>query len=143
MYAITALFVSVLALASSLAGVVQATGPRTRCTETYDVPEGETCDTLGAKLGANQTAILLMNPTITCGGTLPAEELCIKAWQPTCSLNTTATSTTCDGLASQWNITRETFISYNDNVNDDCTDLIAGQPVCVFPLLKRLYATWR
>lgn len=28
--------------------------------------EGETCDTLSANTGANQTAILDMNPGITC-----------------------------------------------------------------------------
>jgi hypothetical protein len=28
--------------------------------------QGETCDTLGEKLAANQTAILLMNPGISC-----------------------------------------------------------------------------
>ncbi|KAH9048734.1 hypothetical protein EDB84DRAFT_1556739 [Lactarius hengduanensis] len=136
MYAIsTAVFVSVLALASSLAVVVQATGPRTLCTETFDVPEGETCDTLGALLGANQTAILTMNPGISCEGTLPAGEvLCIKTWQPTCTLNATATDTTCDGLASKWNITQVDFVNYNDDVNGNCTDLVSGQSVRVFPL---------
>ncbi|KAI9430882.1 hypothetical protein H4582DRAFT_1151783 [Lactarius indigo] len=159
MYAIsTTTFVSLLALASSLAVVVQATGPRTQCTETYNVPEGETCDTLGALLGANQTAILSMNPGVSCKSllcfvlfsrsrdlnwdvhlfpttgesTLPAGEvLCIKTWDPTCTLNATATDTTCDGLASKWNITQADFINYNDNVNSNCTDLVSGQPYCV------------
>ncbi|KAH8979898.1 hypothetical protein EDB92DRAFT_1902297 [Lactarius akahatsu] len=133
MYAIsTAAFVSVLVLASSLAVIVQATGPRTLCTETYNVPEGATCDNLGAILGANQSAILTMNPGISCEGTLPAGEvLCTKTWDPTCTLNATATDTTCDGLASKWNITQADFINYNDNVNGDCTDLVSGQPYCV------------
>ncbi len=128
--------------------------------------QGETCDTLGAKLGANQTAILSMNPGISCkcpryypcfvlffssreltkrrtfsppisttgDGTLPAKELCIKSWLPTCTLNATATDTTCDGLASKWNITQQAFVNYNDNVNNNCNDLVTGQAVRVFPL---------
>lgn len=30
------------------------------------IREGETCDSLGANIGANQTAILNMNPGISC-----------------------------------------------------------------------------
>lgn len=133
MFAISpVIFVSVLALASSLAVVVQATGPRTRCIETYDMPQNETCDTLAAKLAANQTEILSMNPGINCNGTLPAGiVLCTRAYTPACTLNATATDTTCDGLASQWNITQATFVGYNDNVNLTCTDLVVGQPYCV------------
>lgn len=132
MVAISAIFVSVLALASSLAIFVQATGPRTQCTQTYTVPEGETCDTLGANVGANQTTIMAMNPGISCDGTLPSNKsLCIRSWQPTCTLNETATNTTCDDLASQWNITQPDFVNYNDNVNDNCTNLVVGQPYCV------------
>lgn len=132
MVAISAVFVSVLALASSLVVFVQANGPRIQCTESYTVPEGETCDSLGASVGADQTAILTMNPGISCEGTLPSNEpLCIRGWQPICTLNETATNTTCDGLASQWNITQPDFVNYNDNVNDNCTNLVVGQPYCV------------
>lgn len=106
MYAIaTAVFVAVLALVSSLAVVVQATGPRPQCAgalsssplhswssevmllhvqkritfrKSWNIflspvltvlltnRQGETCDTLGEKLAANQTAIQLMNPGISC-----------------------------------------------------------------------------
>ncbi|KAN0139696.1 hypothetical protein V8E53_002358 [Lactarius tabidus] len=132
MVAISAVCLSVLAFASSLVVFVQATGPREQCTQTYTVQQGDTCDSLGANTGANQTAILTMNPGISCDGSLPSNKpLCIKSWQPICTLNETATNTTCDGLASQWNITQQDFVSYNDNVNSNCTNLVAGQPYCV------------
>ncbi|KAF8272635.1 hypothetical protein EI94DRAFT_1697326 [Lactarius quietus] len=117
-------------LASSLAVFVQANGPRPQCTVTYTVPQDETCDSLSAKISADQSTILAMNSGISCDGTLPANQvLCVKSWQPTCTLNETATSTTCDGLASEWNITSSDFVDYNDNVNDDCTNLVVGQPI--------------
>lgn len=62
------------------------------------------------------------------------------SYQPICTLNETATNTTCDGLASQWNISQADFINYNDNVNDNCTDLVVGQPVRIFLLWTGLYA---
>jgi len=137
MFISTAAFVSVLALASSvssMAVVRQATGPRTQCTQTYNVPQGETCDALASKLGLSQTSIESLNTGITCNGASAIsanQELCIKGQTPTCASYATATDTTCDGLASQGNITPKEFVQYNENVNDDCTNLVVGQPYCV------------
>lgn len=80
--------------------------------------------------------------TFTAGNaTLPTDQpLCTKSYQPVCTLNETATSCDCDGLASKWNITQQDFVDYNDNVNDNCTDLVPGQPVRVFQLWTRLYS---
>jgi len=135
----TTAFVSVLSLASSVSSLAvvgqvagQSTGLQSQCTETYTVPQSETCDALLSKLGLSQTSIQSLNPGMTCDGTLPANQvLCIKVKTPTCTRQATATATNCDGLASQYNITPAEFVEYNDNVNSDCTNLVVGQSYCV------------
>jgi hypothetical protein len=77
----------------------------------------------------------------TVDGTLPAKQvLCIAGKTPTCTRYAPATDTKCDGLASQYSITPAEFVEYNENVNDDCTNLVAQQSVRVFLFCTRLYA---
>jgi hypothetical protein len=64
----------------------------------------------------------------------PGNDVCMAQYLPTCTLNKTATSSTCDGLATTWNITVANFVAYNNNVNDDCNNLVVGDPVRVFCL---------
>jgi hypothetical protein len=65
-------------------------------------------------------------------GTLPpGTDACLRKFTPVCTLNKTATNTTCDTMAVRWNITKEVFVSYNNDVNNNCTDLIIGKPVRV------------
>ncbi|KAI9436418.1 hypothetical protein BJY52DRAFT_1328991 [Lactarius psammicola] len=135
MYAIsTATFVSILALVSSLAGIAQA-APQPQCAETSDVKSGDTCDTLGARLGLSKAEIQSMNSGLSCDGTIPVSTLCIKlsttTKAPACTKPVTATGTTCDGLASQNGIDKATFVKFNPNVNDDCTNLVPGQEYCL------------
>ncbi|KAF8470939.1 hypothetical protein DFH94DRAFT_205359 [Russula ochroleuca] len=126
----TANLVSALALCSTLTGLVLATGPRTQCSETYNAPQGATCTSIGEQLGLNPSTIQSMNPGVNCND-LSAGALCLKQWTPVCTLNATATSQTCDGLAEKWDITQSDFVNYNDNVNDACSNLVIGQPYCV------------
>ncbi|KAI9436420.1 hypothetical protein BJY52DRAFT_1329008 [Lactarius psammicola] len=135
MYAIsTAAFVSILALVSSLAGVVQA-APQPHCIEKSDIKSGDTCDTLGARLGLSKAEIQSMNPELSCDGTISVPKLCIKlskrAPAPACTKLVTALGTTCDVLASQNGIDKATFVKLNPGVNMDCTNLIPGQKYCV------------
>jgi hypothetical protein len=52
-------------------------------------------------------------------------------YTPNCTLNDTATSQTCDGLAAKWNLTVTRFVEYNDDISDSCNDLVVGDPVRV------------
>ncbi|KAH9067778.1 hypothetical protein EDB87DRAFT_41526 [Lactarius vividus] len=143
----TAAFVSVLALVSSLAAAIPATGPKPQCIKTYTVPKAEPCDTFVAKLGLSKADILSLNSGLSCDGTIPAGKvICIKQSTqkparmlaqepkkpaPACKTYATATDTTCDGLAPKFGLTPKKFVEYNDNVNDDCTNLVPGQAYCV------------
>jgi len=100
----TAAFVSFLALASSVSSLAVPGQP------------------------AGQPPSTSLQPQFAGNGTLPANQVFIK---PDCTRNATATDTTCDGLASQFNITPKQFVGYNDKVNDKCDNLVVGQPYCV------------
>jgi len=134
MYSIsTAAFVSVLALVSLLAVVVQAFGPRPVCDRTYMVEKGgiETCNTVAAKEGLTEADLVSMNSGIHCDGTLPAKKLCTGTKRPPCTRWVIAADTKCDVLASQEGLTPQQFVLYNDDVNANCTNLVEGLTYCV------------
>jgi hypothetical protein len=61
--------------------------------------------------------------------------LCIKQSTPACAQTDTATGTTCDYLTSKWNITQKHFFLLNNDVNRNCSNVVAGQTVrFCFPL---------
>ncbi|KAH9177179.1 hypothetical protein EDB89DRAFT_2226229 [Lactarius sanguifluus] len=81
----TAAFISVLALATTLAqampqgmtvittaGAEPTPSPPAPCTEVYIVPQDETCDTVAAELGLSKADILSLNPGLSCDDTIPA-----------------------------------------------------------------------
>ncbi|KAH8986262.1 hypothetical protein EDB86DRAFT_2955919, partial [Lactarius hatsudake] len=88
----TAAFISVLALASTLArampqgvssitsvGAEPTSSPLAPCTVVYIVPKDETCDTIAAELGLSKADILSFNPSVSCDDTIPAGRvLCTK-----------------------------------------------------------------
>ncbi|KAH9003721.1 hypothetical protein EDB86DRAFT_2270952 [Lactarius hatsudake] len=92
----TAAFISVLALASTLAQAMPQgmtvttagaeltpspdfTPPTALCTDTYTVLQAESCDTLVVKLGLSKADILSLNSGLNCDGTIPAGKvLCIQ-----------------------------------------------------------------
>jgi len=128
----TANVVSVLALASTLTGLVLAAGPRPQCIEKYNVTEGGNCTSIAQQAGVNQSTIQSLNPGVNCSGPLSTSDLvCTRQYLPKCTLNATATNQTCDGLAGNWNISSSDFVQYNDNVNGTCGNLTIGQPYCV------------
>jgi len=127
----TAKLVSVLTLCSTLTGLVLAVGPRTQCIETVRALQGDNCDSFAQQAGVDRSVITSLNPGANCDALQAGDELCTRAFLPLCTLNATATSTTCGGLANQWQITTSDFIEYNDNVNQDCSNLNVGQQYCV------------
>ncbi|KAI0247489.1 hypothetical protein BJV78DRAFT_1133149 [Lactifluus subvellereus] len=138
MFAIsTFVLVSALTLCSTLTGVVQATGPRPVC----DGAQGDTCTSIGQQVGAGQQGLVSMNPGINCGGTLtPGNVICTKQHTPTCALTKPATSTKCDELAAACNITVDKFVEYNDDVNNNCDNLIVETLYVCFVCLRDWYA---
>ncbi|KAF8263188.1 hypothetical protein EI94DRAFT_1704188 [Lactarius quietus] len=128
----TATLLSVLALASSLTGAVQASGPRPVCTETYDITSGATCDSIAGQVSLTTAELQSLNPTTDCSSPLTVGgRLCIQVNTPACTNYATATDTSCDGLAAQYGLSATQFVAYNDDVNNDCSNLVVGQNYCV------------
>ncbi|KAH9175679.1 hypothetical protein EDB89DRAFT_329926 [Lactarius sanguifluus] len=73
-----------------------------------------------------------MNSGLSCEGTLPAGNvLCIRQTTPTGKLQAPATDTTCDGLMSKLGLSQDQFAEYDDDVNNDCSNLVPGQSIHV------------
>lgn len=112
---------------------------------------GSDCSSIGQQAGVNPSMIQSMNPSIDCtffrthsrrseayepslffvttgNGSLSAgDPVCTKQFTPNCTLNATATSQTCNGLANTSNITTNDFVNYNSDVG--CNNLTIGKPV--------------
>ncbi|KAF8272222.1 hypothetical protein EI94DRAFT_1718759 [Lactarius quietus] len=108
----TATLLSVLTLASSLTGVVQASGPRPQCIGAYDA----TCDSMALEFSLSKAAIQFMNPTMDCGNLPAGERLCLQMHKAGCARQA---------------IARHDFVDYNSDVNDKCTNLIVGHHYCI------------
>ncbi|KAI0265705.1 hypothetical protein BC834DRAFT_970064 [Gloeopeniophorella convolvens] len=127
-FSLATLFVSALTLLSG----VRALGPRTQCVETYRISNGDTCSSIGSWSGVTPSQIESLNPGMNCNSVLKANTyICMGSYTPVCTLNETATDTLCDALAAQWEITVDDFVQYNDNVDNNCDNLVVGQPYCV------------
>jgi len=134
MYAIfTAAFISVLALVSSLAVVVQAEGPEPVCASLYQVKKAgiETCLSIAQKEKVTVLELMSMNFEINCDATLPAGTLCIGMKTPLCKSWAITADTTCQALLSTNHLSLQQFLDLNDNVNSDCTNLVKGSSYCV------------
>ncbi|KAI0292840.1 hypothetical protein B0F90DRAFT_222249 [Multifurca ochricompacta] len=129
----TATHVFTLILCLTLSDIVRATGPRVLCVERYRISQGDTCASIAPQLGLNQSDVESMNPGVNCSSSaLPSgKSLCTRAYTPVCTLNATATQTTCDELAATWEITVNSFVAFNDDVDDACDDLVVGNTYCV------------
>ncbi|KAN0118397.1 hypothetical protein V8E52_005127 [Russula decolorans] len=123
---------SVLALASTLTGLVLADGPRSQCIVKLNATDGANCTSIAQQADVNLTTIQSLNPGVNCSGPLSSNDtLCTRQYTPKCTLNETATNQTCDGLASTYNLSTTDFVNYNDNVNGTCGNLTVGQTYCV------------
>jgi len=61
------------------AAVAPPVGQATKCTQTFTVPQSETCDALASGLGLSTTSLQSLNSGISCDGPVPANQvLCIK-----------------------------------------------------------------
>ncbi|KAI0821517.1 hypothetical protein BC629DRAFT_1587771 [Irpex lacteus] len=119
-----------VACATSL---VQAWGPRVQCVETYRPKSTESCQDITAWSAVPVSTIEEYNPGITCNAPINQEVVCLRQFTPVCTLNVTATETTCNYLLKPTtNVTSVAqFVQMNDNVDDKCDNLVIGEPYCV------------
>ncbi|KZW01211.1 hypothetical protein EXIGLDRAFT_718964 [Exidia glandulosa HHB12029] len=129
---VSSVFVTVLAAALG----ALADGPREQCVGTWNVQQsGQTCETVSDGTGVTISWLLAHNPDLVCDGSdLPiGKRICISTYTPTCEAWETATQPTCatDPMLVKWNITKDTFVELNDNVDATSCALVLGQQYCV------------
>ncbi|KAI0037127.1 hypothetical protein K488DRAFT_81353 [Vararia minispora EC-137] len=113
------------------AALVYADGPRTQCVETYRPTATDTCSSISAWSTVPVSTIQSMNPGMSCSAPMGASTVCLRKFLPTCTLNATAHETTCNDLATYFNLTQSQFVQLNDNVDNACDNLVIGAPYCV------------
>ncbi|KAI0044906.1 hypothetical protein FA95DRAFT_1608129 [Auriscalpium vulgare] len=110
---------------------VKADGPRPTCFETYKISQGDTCSTIYAWSGITPSQIESLNPDVQCNSLTPGQFVCLGSYTPACTLNVTATETSCVPIATFYNLTTADFYGLNNNVDSACDNLLIGNPYCV------------
>ncbi|KAI0051547.1 carbohydrate-binding module family 50 protein [Auriscalpium vulgare] len=130
MLATPAAFLSLFLWGMSLSSV-NADGPRPTCYETYKISTGDSCSTIYSWSEITPSQIQSLNPGIQCNSLTPGQFICLASYTPTCTLNVTATDTSCVPIATFYNLTTAGFYQLNDNVDSACDNLLIGSPYCV------------
>ncbi|KAI0092357.1 hypothetical protein BDY19DRAFT_991064 [Irpex rosettiformis] len=117
-------------LASGIA--VVADGPRSTCVEEWRAKPTQSCSDIASEMGVTVDEIKALNPGITCDAPINQVLICLRcSVHPTCQHTDVATTTTCQPLVEEYELSVDLFVQWNDNVNNDCSDLIVGQSYCV------------
>ncbi|VDC03792.1 unnamed protein product [Peniophora sp. CBMAI 1063] len=107
-----------------------AAGPRPTCNTDVKVATTDLCTDIAEKWGTNVTAIQTMNANATCSPSVGIDSVCVRQQTVACTLNETASSTTCDAFLTSYNLTEAQFIQLNNDVSD-CDSLTVGSTYCV------------
>lgn len=104
----------------------------TACTETYTVEAGDTCDKVGQKTWTSTYHIMQFNLISgpLCYGLEIGSTLCLGRYGNDCqNVHRVQGSDTCNSIARDFSISRETLINNNPSIN--CNNLYDGLMVCV------------
>jgi LysM repeat protein len=102
------------------------------CSQQYTVVSGDTCDGIGAEFNVTSSGIISANPIISygCNNLTVGHILCIP--DGSCSQKyTVLRGDSCDGIGAEFNVTGSAIISANPAINYGCTNLRAGQILCI------------
>lgn len=97
----------------------------------YAVASGDNCVAIAHKLSVSTGSLIALNSLYQdCTNLNAGANLCIP---PTCTTHTVLSGDTCDKIASQASSTFQQIVGWNPSIDTYCTNLIAGQDVCVSP----------
>ncbi|VDC03804.1 unnamed protein product [Peniophora sp. CBMAI 1063] len=110
-----------------------AAGPRPECTyQVNNIKSTDTCASVSAWSTVSVQTIEKLNPGIKCDTPgMGVSSLCLQEITLPCTLNATAWESKCNDLASEYQLSVDQFVQLNNNVNDACSNLVAGEPYCV------------
>ncbi|KAL9101778.1 MAG: hypothetical protein Q9163_002997 [Psora crenata] len=119
-------------------------GTNLSCTMYGTAVSGDTCSTIARRNRLKTSAFRNLNPRVDarCNNLKGSERYCVQAVNLTNATTTNATphcgalqrfikADTCDTIAFQNDISLDTFLALNPNVDANCTNLVPGGVYCV------------
>ncbi|KAI3538239.1 hypothetical protein CSPX01_09594 [Colletotrichum filicis] len=98
---------------------------------TYTVAAGDNCIDISKKSAVSTGSLITLNSLrMDCTNIFAGQILCLP---PTCTSYVVQGGDNCLKVASQFNTTYQQVIAWNPTVDSYCTNLIAGQNICVGP----------
>lgn len=98
---------------------------------TYTVVSGDNCLAIAHKLGVSSGSLITLNSLFPdCTNLLLGQVLCVP---PTCRTYTIQSGDTCNSISASQSVTFQQIVGWNPTLNTYCTNLIAGQDICVSP----------
>ncbi|KAG9313541.1 hypothetical protein JVU11DRAFT_5868 [Chiua virens] len=105
------------------------------CDRNVTVAAGDTCNSISANYNVSTYQLAAVNTGIidaSCDNLYVGEVICLGITGQDCSTTYVSQSgNTCAGIASAYNISVNTLITNNPNVNQICTNLYPGEVLCV------------
>jgi LysM repeat protein len=96
---------------------------------TYTVVSGDSCGAIAAAQGVATGSLITLNNVLPdCTNLQVGQSLCIPQ---TCTTYIVQSGDTCFAIATAHNITFTQLRSYNPTINPTCTNLIAGNNICL------------
>ncbi|KAI0536382.1 hypothetical protein GGR58DRAFT_396692 [Xylaria digitata] len=97
----------------------------------YTVVSGDNCNDIAKKTSVSTGSLITLNSLrMNCSNLLIGQSLCIP---PACDTYEVQPDNTCVGIATQFSTSFQQIIAWNPTINPYCTNLIAGQNICVGP----------
>ncbi|KIJ05793.1 hypothetical protein PAXINDRAFT_103632 [Paxillus involutus ATCC 200175] len=105
------------------------------CDRNATVAAGDTCDTISANYNVSTYQLAAVNAGIidpTCQNIYVGEILCLGLTGQDCQTTYVVQSgDTCVGIAGSYNISENTLLTNNPNLNQICTNLYPDEVLCV------------
>lgn len=110
-----------------------ATSTPQSCDDKYEIKGGDTCNSVSIAQKVSTFSLLYQNGLQGYCTNFPTQgSLCLP---PTCNIHTVAENDTCYGItqSQQQYISISQMISWNPNINRDCSNLdqIKGYQICI------------
>jgi len=106
-----------------------------RCSRSYTVQQGDTCDTISAAKNVSTYQLAhVNNGTIDakCDNLKAKETLCLGTKGQDCKTTyVVQTGDTCDAIINKTRITKCTLLANNPNLKPDCSFIYSGEVLCV------------
>lgn len=123
-------------LPAALAALLLAGKGEASCNAHYTVVSGDSCSSIASSKHTYFAEILALNPTTinsTCSNLVVGQSVCWRdSTDPTCTTKSAVPSGgSCSSMAASHGTTSAQILGLNPYLNSDCSNLYAGDYICV------------